>query len=714
MATLVLSTVGSALGGPVGGAIGALIGQSIDQELLGGSRGPRVGDLSVQTSSYGTQVPRIYGTMRVAGSVIWSTDLVESPATSAVKGQPDTHTYSVSFAVALSSRPIDGIGRIWADGKLIRDVDGVFKVNTTFRFSDGSEDQPIDALIGSAEGISNTPAYRGLALAVFESLDLAEFGNRIPFLTFEVIADEAAPAIGTILNDAAPGIVNCDVAEQVEGYAAYGRSIRSAIEPLVECFAIALFDDGSELRSPTAAAPLTVAEADFGNGASGEQQPRLERQQLPATALPAALRLSYYDPARDFQAGEARASAVEQTGREEQVELPAVMSAGAGKSLSQKTLARRWAGRDRLTLRLPPRYLALEPGSAVAVPLAPANWIVDQCRLDGFVVVAELRPTAKPDVAIPGDSGRIAPNIQPGTTDVSLALFDVPLLDQSSTQPTLMLAASSPTAGWKSSGVEVTAASQTLVVRTAARKTILGHASTVLGPGDPYLIDDVGSVDIELIDAGQWLVSCDDEALVNGTNLAVLGNELIQFGEVTPIGPGRFRLKRLMRGRGGTEWATGAHSAGEQFALMEGDALRAVELPDWATGSQVAAAVIGGAASGEATIITTGESLRPPTPIRLESCFGAGGDLALTWIRRSRRGWAWVDEIDAPLGESREAYRVTVSGSLGFVELETNTPQATISASALVSVGPGDASVEVRQIGDLAASRPAQLTITIA
>jgi outer membrane protein with glycine zipper len=35
MATLVLSTVGTALGGPVGGAIGALIGQSIDQQLLG-------------------------------------------------------------------------------------------------------------------------------------------------------------------------------------------------------------------------------------------------------------------------------------------------------------------------------------------------------------------------------------------------------------------------------------------------------------------------------------------------------------------------------------------------------------------------------------------------------------------------------------------------------------------------------------------------------
>src|SRR5690348_10514631 len=99
MATLVLSTVGSALGGPVGGAIGALIGQSIDQQLLAPTRqGPRLGDLSVQTSSYGTQIPRVYGSMRVAGTVVWATDLVESEQTTGAKGQPDvTYSYSVSF-----------------------------------------------------------------------------------------------------------------------------------------------------------------------------------------------------------------------------------------------------------------------------------------------------------------------------------------------------------------------------------------------------------------------------------------------------------------------------------------------------------------------------------------------------------------------------------------------------------------------------------------
>jgi hypothetical protein len=44
-----------------------------------------------------------------------------------------------------------------------------------------------DPFIQSVMGVDNTPAYRGRAYVVFESLALAEFGNRIPNMTFEVI-----------------------------------------------------------------------------------------------------------------------------------------------------------------------------------------------------------------------------------------------------------------------------------------------------------------------------------------------------------------------------------------------------------------------------------------------------------------------------------------------------------------------------------------------
>ena len=193
MATLVLTAAGSAIGGPVGGAIGAFLGQQIDNRLFApkGREGPRLKELEVQTSSYGSAIPAILGAMRVAGTVIWATDLIERKSKSGGgKGKPSTtqFSYSVSMAVALSSKAVARVGRIWADGNLLRGAGGDLKVETLFRFYPGHDDQPLDPLIGSAEPAGQCPAYRGLAYAVFEDLQLVDYGNRIPSLTFEILS----------------------------------------------------------------------------------------------------------------------------------------------------------------------------------------------------------------------------------------------------------------------------------------------------------------------------------------------------------------------------------------------------------------------------------------------------------------------------------------------------------------------------------------------
>ena len=66
MATLVLTAVGTAVGGPLGGAIGALVGNQIDRSLFGsgGREGPRLQELKVTSSSYGTPIARHYGRVR--------------------------------------------------------------------------------------------------------------------------------------------------------------------------------------------------------------------------------------------------------------------------------------------------------------------------------------------------------------------------------------------------------------------------------------------------------------------------------------------------------------------------------------------------------------------------------------------------------------------------------------------------------------------------
>src|SRR3546814_1448079 len=105
----------------------------------------------------------------------------------------------------------------------------------------------------------------------------------------------------------------------------------------------------------------------------------------------------------------------------------------------------------------------------------------------------------------------------------------------------------------------------------------MGWAETVPGGGGSALIDTNATAEVVLLNEAMWLESRSDAALAGGANLALLGEELIQFGVAEPLGGGRFRLSRLLRGRRGTEWATGTHAVGEGFVLIDQASLAAVE-----------------------------------------------------------------------------------------------------------------------------------------
>jgi hypothetical protein len=528
-------------------------------------------------------------------------------------------------------------------------------------------------------------------------------------LTFELVADEAAPALDELLADASGGIVQCSAAQAVEGYAALGSSIKAAIEPLTDFHSVALFDDGRIVRSPAIGPAVTISEADFGNSADAKGASGIEREQTSARNLPATLTLSFYDPERDYQTGQTRATSNEQFGVEERDDLPAVLTAIDARSLVEDVLAKRWAKRDKLVLRLPPKFITLEPGMTAELALSPKRWTIEQSTIDAMVAVIELRPAWSTSATLPADSGRSVPPVDELAGAITLALLDVPSLgSNNSGDLTLYLAASSAGTSARREPVELGAGGWTAVARTAAKKAVIGHAAAVLATGQSYLLDLDASVDVHLVDAGQWLTSCDDDALVQGTNLALVGDELIQFGSAVPTGSGQFRLSRLARGRAGTEWAMGVHAPGEQFVLIEPDALQAISLPAWARGSTLSVAQSGmsGGVTAVAEAVASGDSIRPFAPVSLLAMIDSAGDLQISWIRRSRQGLAWIDDVDAPLGEATELYEVLVQGVSGATERAATSPSMTLSNSELAPLGTGPASITVRQIGDWAGSRP--------
>ena len=215
MATLALAAVGAAAGGAllpggisllgatlsgaaIGSQIGALAGRTstmpcLERAAARSSKGRDCRRCISTASTEGAPIPRIYGRARLGGQVIWADALQEQQVRSSSggsgKGLPSPgastrsvdYRYSASFAVALCEGEISGLGRVWADGRELDIARLIYRLYT------GSEDQAADVLISAKLGADAAPAFRGTAYIVFQDLPLAEFGNRIPQLSFEVV-----------------------------------------------------------------------------------------------------------------------------------------------------------------------------------------------------------------------------------------------------------------------------------------------------------------------------------------------------------------------------------------------------------------------------------------------------------------------------------------------------------------------------------------------
>lgn len=724
MATLILTAVGTAVGGPIGGAIGALIGQQADNALFApkARQGSRLGELSVQTSSYGTQIPKIFGTMRVAGTVIWSTDLQEQRSSSGGgKGQPKTvnYSYSASFAVALSGRPVEAVRRIWADGKLLRGAAGDFKSRTKFRLYLGSEDQAVDPLIASAEGIGNAPAFRGIAYAMFEDFELADYGNRIPSLSFELVAEDVPVAIGAIARELSDGAVVDGGTPELLGYAAGGDSVRGALEALSDVVPLSLVEDEGRLKIGMAGGePMVLADAECG-AHSSESGGRSEIVRRAAATVPGEVSVAYHDVERDYQTGMQRATRGAPSLRSDRRALPAVLEADDAKAIAEYRLASLWAGRVTARVHLGWRRAGLRPGAMVRLKDQVGLWKVDRWTLSHTVTTLELTGVAPGGLAEgSGSAGRALGEPDQPVGATILRMFDLPALtDERVDRPRLLILAAGEGAGWRRAALSVSYddGANWSDTRSTAGPAVIGRALDVLLSAGSALIDEVGSVDVELLNDSMWLEARGDGPLLGGANLVVLGDELIQFGKAEPLGARRFRLSRLLRGRRGTEWAASAHTAGEVFALIEAENVAMLEPSATMMGSEARLLAVGlgdGAEGVMARQMVAGEAMRPPSPAHLRAEALANGDLQIKWVRRSRSGWAWLSGSDSPLGEEAEAYSITISGAgferaaiLGQPQYFYSTAEQALDGAA------GSIAISVIQLGTTAPSRPAEIVI---
>lgn len=642
MSAVVLTALGQAVGGPFGALTGSLVGGAADlaRTRMGGR--PDDGGLAGLGASYGAIIPAVYGRIRTAGTILWA-----QPMRRAGGGKGGgQRSYVVSLAVALSARPIVRIGRIWADGREILAADGTAEFAFPLRLASANGRQTADPLIAAIEGLHRTPGYRGISLAVLEDFPLASFGNRIPQLEFEVIADAADGAVGDWLSEAT-GLktdpLSGPAPRSLVGWPAGAPQLRQ------------------DLATALRASGMVVRERDGGLGfGSGGRLHMLDagdivvRDAVPAMTVrrqsgirPMAAALSYAEPERDFLEGEQQ---IFQSGTGEPVRLATAiaMEAAVARQVAGALLRESGTAPDVMTVRLSFRFLDIVAGDRICID-GEQQWMVAGRTLEDFEIVLDCVAWNEAEIDGQGDPGRVnrvAPGPRMGRR---IGILELPIAVGAVASEGIVIAVSAGR-DWPGAMLVVDDGDESRTIgfqREPARAGILGAA---LRAGPETVWDEANSIEVAMDSEDDWIESREYSAVLGGSNLLWCGGELIQFRDAMQLGPGRFRLAGLLRGRMGTAGNGGVHPVGTDVWFLDPSTMLAHAMGVDLVGRRVRVAALEGGGDQEADHEFAGIGHAPLAPAHVRAVRGADDSILLSWIGRERRfvDWHGADEEVRP------------------------------------------------------------------
>ena len=200
---------------------------------------------------------------------------------------------------------------------------------------------------------------------------------------------------------------------------------------------------------------------------------------------------------------------------------------------------------------------------------------------------------------------------------------------------------------------------------TTTKDATIGRATEALHDApDPFVWDELGSVNISLLDENDSLDSDTEKALLSGANVGMLGDEIIQWQHATLEDDGTYTLSRLIRGRYGSDWACDSHAIGEDFVVMDISKLVFVPMDvDYLDQRVQFKTTSIGMPTSDFLIRELNirfRNLRPLSPQHASGVRDGSGNLTIGWIRRTRLGGAWRDGQDVLLGEVSEGYELDI------------------------------------------------------
>lgn len=527
-------------------------------------------------------------------------------------------------------------------------------------------------------------------------------------------ASSCSDLIDAILADYGQQPADTVLAEgMVQGYVVQDPSTaRAALEPVAELFGIIAVDAPDRLvfrlgrAGGEALGPADLALAD---GAA------LDIVRVPDHELPREAVLSLREPFLEYQTTAPRSRRQGAAGsRQAAIAFPGTLATGQGQALLDDWLARVWSERERVTFALAPADVAVEPGVIVRLPGIGGEFLVEGIE-DGLLRTVTARQTARM-VPAPWRESAAASAVQSqailaGKPDAHL--LDLPMGGEE-TSPASRLRVACWQKPWRSQAVYASADSSGFTLRASpATPAIIGRLTEPLaGGGAPGRIDRGRTVTVKL-SSGE-LASVSRLQLLNGANLAAIRSiagawEIVQFETAEELAADTWRLANLLRGQAGTDDAMAAGAAaGAVFVLLDAavvaaglDAGEAGLQRNWRIGP--AGYAITPAHFAELTATGGVRAQLPLSPVHLRAARSAGGDLTLSWVRRSRFGADDWQQAEVPLGEAAEEYRIEIAAAGGApVRTATSPTTAWIYTAAAIAADfgtmPPAIDVTVRQL----------------
>lgn len=402
-------------------------------------------------------------------------------------------------------------------------------------------------------------------------------------------------------------------------------------------------------------------------------------------------------------------------------DLPSVSQSEFSLSLTQpeaQRIAERWltearVARDGARFALPPSLGNIGVGDVVAMGQATRQlYRIDRSEQAGAIGLEAVRVEAGVYVASDEAEVAVTPRRFIAALPVVSLFLDLPLMTGEEIPHAPHLAVTADP--WPGSVAAYSSDQDAGYVlnRLVIAQAVVGQTESVMPPARSGLLD--RSQPIRIKTGGGVLNSVATTQLLNGANLMAVGDgspgrwELFQFARADLVAPDTYDLSQLLRGQAGTEAAGAAGwPVGSFVVLMNGAPAQVVlsaSARDLARHFRIGPARRGydDPSYTHSVEAFAGIGLRPYAPVHPKAVRLSGGDLSVSWIRRTRIGGDSWSGLDVPLSEAFEAYQVrVVVGSAIRRETVVSQPRWAYSAAQMAAdlVGPSF-EIHIAQLSD--------------